>query len=246
MTSSFLLYSSGHIPPHQRCGLVFFENEVALWRDVGAQELVDGAGDGVAEDGGVADEQLEVLFRVEEGRLDEDGGHGRAPQHREVGRRLDAAVWEALVDAADGAPERLLHRRRERVSPRVRAERIRFAAAAAAGIGVDRDEDIGGPAVGEARDIRVARRLAAQVVALHDLRLVAATLERDARILRDARIDCRLCHVVLAVDRAGVRTTAERVAWVDENSHDRLLSREVVGDRDKERMDLAQIPSRSY
>lgn len=125
--------SRGHIPPHQRCWLVFFENEIALRRDVGAQELVDGAGDGVAEDGGVADEQLEVLLRVEEGRLDEDGGHGRAPQHREVGRRLDAAVREALVDAADGAPERLLHRRRERVAPRVRAERVRLAAAAAAG-----------------------------------------------------------------------------------------------------------------
>lgn len=212
---------------------------------MGAQELVDGAGDGVAEDGGVADEQLEVLLRVEEGRLDEDGGHGRAPQHREVGCRLDAAVREALVDAADGAPERLLHRRRERVAPRVRAERVRLAAAAAAGIGVDRDEDIGGPAVGEARDIRVARRLAAQVVALHDLRLVAAALERDARILRDARVDRRLRHrhAVLIVDCAGVRTAAERMTWVDEDSHDRLLSREVVGDRDKERMDLAQIPS---
>lgn len=246
MTISFLLYSSGHIPPHQWCWLVLFENEVALRRDVGAQELVDGAGDGVAEDGGVADEQLEVRLRVEEGRLDEDGGHGRAPQHREVGVDLDAAVREALVDAADGAPERLLHRRRERVAPRVRAERVRLAAAAAAGIGVDRDEDIGGPAVGEARDIRVARRLAAQVVALHDLRLVAAALERDARILRDARVDRRLRHAVLAVDRAGVRTAAERMTWVDEDLHDRLLSREVVGDRDKERMDLAQIPSHSY
>lgn len=154
---------------------------------MGAQELVDGAGDGVAEDGGVADEQLEVLLRVEEGRLDEDGGHGRAPQHREVGVDLDAAIREALVDAADGAP-----------------------------------------AVGEARDIRVAWRLAAQVVALHDLRLVAAALERDARILRDARVDRRLRHAVLAVDRAGVRTAAERMTWVDEDSHMLLLSREGV------------------
>ena len=209
---------------------------------MGAQELVDGAGDGVAEDGGVADEQLEVLLRVEEGRLDEDGGHGRAPQHREVGRRLDAAVRERFVDAADGAPEALLHRRRERVAPRVRAERIRLAAAAAARIGVDRDEDIGGPAVGECRDVRVARRLAAQIVALHDLRQVAVALERDARVLRDARVDRRLRHAVLAVDRAGIRETAECVARVDEDSHMLLLSRE----GDKERMDLAQIPSHSF
>lgn len=210
---------------------------------MGAQELVDGAGDGVAEDSGVTDEQLEVFLCVEEGCLDEDGWHGRAPQHGEVGVDLDAAVREALVDVADGAVQGLLHGGRERVAPRVRAERVRLAAAAAAGIGVDRDEDIGGPAVGEARDIRVARRLAAQVVALHDLRFVAVALEHDARILRDARVDRRLRHAVLTVDRAGVRTTAERVAWVDEDSHDRLLSREVVGDRDKERMDLAQIPS---
>lgn len=92
-----------NILPHQWCWLVLLENEVAFWRDVDAQEVVDGAGDGVAEDGGVADAQLEVLFCVEEGRLDEDGC---ASQHGEVGIDLDAAV------------QRLLHDGRERVAPR--------------------------------------------------------------------------------------------------------------------------------
>lgn len=197
---------------------------------MGAQELVDGAGDGVAEDGGVADEQLEVFLCVEEGCLDEDGWHGRAPQDGEVGVDLDAAVREALVNVADGAVQGLLHGGRERVAPRVGAERVRLAAAAAAGIGMDRDEDVGGPVVGEARDIRVARRFTAQVVALHDLCLIAVALERNAAILRDARVDRRLRHAVLVVDRAGVRTAAERMTWVDENPHDMLLSREVVGD----------------
>lgn len=81
------------------------------------QELVDAARDGLSEDGGVVEQQPDILIVVEEGSLNEDGGHGRAPQHSEVGVDLDAAVGEGLVEAADGPVQRLLHDGREAVAP---------------------------------------------------------------------------------------------------------------------------------
>ncbi len=81
------------------------------------QELVDAARDSLSEDGGVVEQQLDILLVVEEGGLDEDGGHGRAPQHSEVGVDLDAAVGERLVEAADGPVQGLLHDGREPVAP---------------------------------------------------------------------------------------------------------------------------------
>lgn len=191
------------------------------------EELVDAARDGLAEDGGVVEQQPDILVVVEEGGLDEDGGHGRAPQHGEVGVDLDAAVGEALVEAADSAVHGRLHDGREAVAPRALAECIRLAAAAAAGIGVDREEDIGRPVVGERRDIRVGGRLAAQVVALHRLRRVAVALERDAAVLRDARIDLGFRDIVFEIDRAGIRPAAECMARIDKDTHIALLSHEL-------------------
>lgn len=188
------------------------------------EELVDATRDGLAEDGGVVEQQPDILIVVEEGGLDEDGGHGCAPQDSEVGVDLDAAVRECPVDAADGPMQGLLHDGREAMAPRALAERIRLAAAAAAGVGVDREEDIGGPVVGECRDIRVGGRFAAQVVALHRLRRVAVALERDAAVPRDARIDLGFRDIVFEIDRAGVRPAAERMARIDKDSHGILLS----------------------
>lgn len=192
-----------------------------------SEEPIDATRDGLAEDGGVVEQQPDILIVVEEGSLDEDGGHGGAPQDGEVGIDLDAAVGEGLVEAADGAVHRLLHDGRESVAPRAFAERIRLAAAAAAGVGVDREEDIGRPVVGERRDIRVGRRLAAQVVALHRLRRVAVALECDAAVLRDARIDLGFRDIVFEIDRAGVRSAAERMARIDKDTHNALLSHEL-------------------
>lgn len=81
------------------------------------QELVDAARDGLTEDGGVVEQQPDILIVVEESSLNEDGGHGRAPQHSEVGIDLDAAVGEGLVEAADGAVQGRLHDGREAVAP---------------------------------------------------------------------------------------------------------------------------------
>ena len=81
------------------------------------EELVDATRDGLAEDGGIVEQQLDVLIVVEEGGLDEDGGHGGAPQHGEVGVDLDAAVGERLVEATDGPVHRLLHDGRKAVAP---------------------------------------------------------------------------------------------------------------------------------
>lgn len=89
---------------------------------------------------------------------------------------------------------------------------------------MDREEDVGRPVVGECRDIRVGGRLAAQVVALHRLRRVAVALERDAAVLRDARIDLGFRDIVFEIDRAGVRPAAERMARIDKDSHGMLLS----------------------
>ena len=75
---------------------------------------------------------------------------------------------------------------------------------------MDREEDIGGPVVGERRDIRVGGCLAAQVVALHRLRRVAVAFERDAAVLRDVRIDLGFRDIVFEIDRAGIRPAA---AW---------------------------------
>lgn len=92
---------------------------------------------------------------------------------------------------------------------------------------MNRDKDIGRPVVGERRDIRVGGRLAAQVVALHCLRIMAVALERDAAVPRDARIDLGLRDIVFEIDRAGVRPAAERMARVDEDAHNALLSHEM-------------------
>lgn len=81
------------------------------------EELVDAARDGLAEDGRIVEQQPDVLIVVEEGGLDEDGGHGGAPQHGEVGIDLDAAVGESLVEAADSAVQGLLHDGREAMAP---------------------------------------------------------------------------------------------------------------------------------
>lgn len=81
------------------------------------EELVDATRDGLPEDGGGVEQQSDILVVVEEGSLDEDGGHGRAPQHSEVGVDLDAAVGERLVEAADGPVQGLLHDGREAVAP---------------------------------------------------------------------------------------------------------------------------------
>lgn len=81
------------------------------------QELIDATRDGLPEDGRVVNQQLDVCFIVKKGSLDEDGGHGRAPQHSEVGVDLDAAVGEGLVEAADGAVHGCLHDGREAVAP---------------------------------------------------------------------------------------------------------------------------------
>lgn len=214
----------GDIAPEHGGGLGFRVDQLTFGGDVGAQELVDGAGDGVAEDGGVLRKQEEVLVIVEEGGLDEDGGHGGAAQHGEVGVDLDAAVGESPVEAADGAVYRPLHDGREPVPPGVLVERVCLAAAATACVGVDRDEDVGRPVIGERRDVRVGGCLAAQVVALHGLCQVAVALECDAAVLRDARVDFGFGDIVLEIDCAGIRSAAECMAWVDEDTHIALLS----------------------
>lgn len=92
---------------------------------------------------------------------------------------------------------------------------------------MDREEDIGRPVVGERRDIRVGGRLAAQVVALHRLRMMAVALERDTAVPRDARIDLGFRDIVFEIDRAGVRPAAERMARIDKDTHIALLSHEI-------------------
>lgn len=213
-----------YISPEHRSGLILFVDQLPFGRDMCPEKLIDATRDGLAEDGGVVKQQPDVLIVVEEGGLDEDGGHGCAPQDSEVGVNLDAAVRECPVDAADGPVQGLLHDGREAMAPRALAERIRLAAAAAAGVGMDREEDIGRPVVGERCDIRVGGRLAAQVVALHRLRRVAVALERDAAVLCDARIDLGFRDIVFEIDRAGVRPAAERMARIDKDSHGMLLS----------------------
>lgn len=210
-----------YISPEHRSGLILFVDQLPFGRDMCPEELVDATRDGLAEDGRIVEQQPDILIVVEEGGLDEDGG---APQHGEVGIDLDAAVGEALVEAADGPVHRLLHDGREAMAPRALAERVRLAAAAAAGIGMDREEDIGGPVVGERRDIWVGGRLAAQVVALHRLRRVAVALERDAAVPRDARIDLGFRDIVFEIDRTGIRPATERMARIDKDSHGMLLS----------------------
>ena len=91
-----------YISPEHRGGLILFVDQLPLGRDMCPEELVDAACDGLSEDGGVVNQQPDILVVVEEGGLDEDGGHGRAPQHGEVGIDLDAAVGEGLVETADG------------------------------------------------------------------------------------------------------------------------------------------------
>ena len=216
-----------NVPPEHRCGLRILVDQVPFWCDMCSEELIDATRDGLSKDGGVVEQQPDILIVVEEGSLDEDGRHRRAPQHREIGIDLDAAVGERLVEAADCPVQGLLHDGRESVAPRARAERVRLAAAAAAGIRVDREEDIRRPVVGERRDIRIGRRLAAQVVALHRLCRVAVALERDAAVPRNARIDLGLRDIVFEIDRAGVRPAAERMARIDEDTHRVLLSHAV-------------------
>lgn len=106
-----------YIPPEHWSGLILFVDQLPLGRDMCPEELVDATRDGLAEDGGVVEQQPDVLIVVEEGGLDEDGGHGGAPQHGEVGADLDAAVGEALVEAADGPVQGLLHDGREAMAP---------------------------------------------------------------------------------------------------------------------------------
>lgn len=81
------------------------------------EELVDATRDSLAEDGGIVEQQPDIFIVVKEGGLDEDGGHGGAPQHSEVGVDLDAAVGESFVEAADGAVQGLLHDGRKAVAP---------------------------------------------------------------------------------------------------------------------------------
>lgn len=216
-----------NVPPEHRCGLRILVDQVPFWCDMCPEKLIDAARDGLPEDGGVVEQQPDILIVVEEGSLDEDGRHRRAPQNREIGIDLDAAVGERLVEAADRPVQGLLHDSRESVAPRARAERVRLAATAAAGIRVNREEDIRRPVVGERRDIRIGRRLAAQVVALHRLCRVAVALERDAAVPRNARIDLGLRDIVFEIDRAGVRPAAERMARIDEDTHRVLLSHAV-------------------
>lgn len=106
-----------YVPPEHRGGLILLVDQLPLGRDMCAQELVDAACDGLSEDGGVVEQQPDILIVVEKGGLDEDGGHGGAPQHGEVGVDLDAAVGEGLVEAADGAVHGRLHDGREAVAP---------------------------------------------------------------------------------------------------------------------------------
>ena len=82
-----------------------------------SEKLIDATRDGLTEDGGVVKQQPDILIVVEEGGLDEDSGHGGAPQHGEVGVDLDAAVGEGLVETADGPVQGLLHDGREAMAP---------------------------------------------------------------------------------------------------------------------------------
>lgn len=106
-----------YISPEHRSGLILFVDQLPFGRDMCSEELVNAARDGLAKDGGVLEQQPDILIVVEEGGLDEDGGHGRAPQHGEVGVDLDAAVGESLVEAADSAVQGLLHDGREAMAP---------------------------------------------------------------------------------------------------------------------------------
>lgn len=106
-----------YIPPEHWSGLFLFVDQLPLGRDMCPEELVDATCDGLAKDGGVVEQQPDILIVVEEGGLDEDGGHGRAPQHGEVGVDLDAAVGEGLVETADGPVQGLLHDGREAMAP---------------------------------------------------------------------------------------------------------------------------------
>lgn len=81
------------------------------------EELVDATRDSLAEDGGIVEQQPDIFIVVKESGLDEDGGHGGAAQYGEVGVDLDAAVGEALVEAADSAVHGRLHDGREAVAP---------------------------------------------------------------------------------------------------------------------------------
>lgn len=106
-----------YISPEHRGGLFFLVDQLSLGCDVCPQELVDAARDGLPEDGGIVNQQPDILLVVEEGGLDEDGGHGRAPQHGEVGIDLDTAVGERLVETADGPVHGRLHDVRKAMAP---------------------------------------------------------------------------------------------------------------------------------
>ena len=106
-----------YIPPEHWSGLILFVDQIPLGRDMCPEEPIDTTRDGLSEDGGVVEQQPDVLVVVEEGGLDEDGGHGGAPQHGEVGIDLDAAVGESLVEAANSAVHGRLHDGREAVAP---------------------------------------------------------------------------------------------------------------------------------
>ena len=145
-----------------------------------------------------------VVVLVEEGGLDEDGGHGRAAQDGEVGAQLDAAVREGLVDAADVAVQGVLHIMGEDIAPRRAVVAVSLAATAAAGIGMDGDEEVGRPVVGHARDIREFGGFAAQVVALQHGDVVAIVFERNGAVLGDHGVDFGFDDAIVVVDGAAV------------------------------------------
>ena len=106
-----------NVPPEHRRGLRILVDQVPFGCDMCSEELIDATRDGLAKDGGVVNQQPDILIVVEESGLDEDGGHGGAAQYGEVGVDLDAAVGERLVEAADGPVQGLLHDGREAVAP---------------------------------------------------------------------------------------------------------------------------------
>lgn len=182
-------------------------------------ELIRAIGDAVAEDGGKALQQADVVILVEEGGLNEDGGHGRTAQDDEVGAQFDAAVRKGLVDAADIAVQGILHIMGEEIAPRRAVIAVGLTAAAAAGIGMDGDKEVGRPVVGHARDIREFRRFAAQIVALQHGDVEAVMFERDGAVFGDQGVDVGFRDAVVIVDGTGVRNAAEGVAWIQQNVH---------------------------
>ena len=158
-----------YVPPEHWSGLILFVDQLPLGRDMCPQELVDAARDGLSEDGRIVEQQPDILIVVEEGGLDEDGGHIGTPQDAEVVALFDAAVIIAVIDGLQAGDELVLDAGRECSGFARDLVAVSLGSSSAARIDVDADEEIRRPAIGGVDDTGPAGRFAAKVMALQQL-----------------------------------------------------------------------------